>query len=94
MNKWNRRLGIGLLTATMGGAPLFADDTKSGNELHDTNCISCHDNTMYTRKNSFIKSMASLKTQVQRCDTNLDLGWFNEEVNSVAAYLNGKYYHF
>ncbi len=71
-----------------------AETTKSGQELHDSNCISCHDDSVYQRRNGIIKTMAGLKTQIRRCETTLDLTWFDVELDSVAEYLNNKYYHF
>ena len=41
-----------------------------------------------------IKGYESLKTHVQRCATNLDKPWFDDEVDAVAAYLNANYYLF
>lgn len=72
----------------------FSETTKSGQGLHDSNCISCHNDSVYQRKNRIIKTMAGLKTQIRRCETTLDLTWFDEELDSVADYLNNKYYQF
>jgi len=72
----------------------FAETTKSGRELHNSNCVSCHDDGVYQRTNRIIKTMAGLKTQIRRCETTLDLTWFDEELDSVAEYLNNKYYQF
>jgi hypothetical protein len=65
-----------------------------GKKLHGDHCVRCHNTSVYTRKNRMIKSYESLKTQVQRCATNLDKPWFDDEVDAVAAYLNANYYLF
>ncbi|EIJ43358.1 hypothetical protein BegalDRAFT_2515 [Beggiatoa alba B18LD] len=72
-----------------------------GKALHDTNCVKCHQSMtfekaddIYTRPERFVKSYDSLKTQIQRCVTNTDLMWFDEEIEKVANYLNEQYYHF
>ncbi|NJO16241.1 MAG: cytochrome c [Thioploca sp.] len=67
---------------------------EQGKQLHNTNCVSCHDTSLYTRENRMIKRYESLKTQVQRCATNLNKPWFDDEVDAVAAYLNTNYYLF
>ena len=67
---------------------------EQGKQLHNTNCVSCHDTSIYTRENRMIKRYESLKTQVQRCATNLNKPWFDDEVDAVAAYLNANYYLF
>jgi hypothetical protein len=73
---------------------LLAADIGNGKKLQQKNCMSCHDDGMYSREDRFIKKMSSLRTQVQRCESTLGLTWFDEEVNDVTAYLNESFYHF
>ncbi|ALG69503.2 hypothetical protein [Beggiatoa leptomitoformis] len=72
-----------------------------GKKLHDAHCVKCHQSMtfekpddIYSRPERIIKQYDSLKTQVQRCVTNTDLMWFEEEVDNVSHYLNEQYYHF
>ena len=67
---------------------------EQGQQLHNTNCVSCHDASVYTRENRMIKHYESLKTQVQRCASNLNKPWFDDEVDAVADYLNANFYKF
>jgi hypothetical protein len=71
-----------------------ATDTGRGESLHEEHCTRCHDTRVYTRPDRRITSLDSLKTQVQRCETNLGLQWFDDEVDAVTAYLNANYYKF
>ena len=71
-----------------------AADIKNGKKLQQKNCMSCHDDGMYTREDRFIKKLSSLRSQVQRCESTLGLTWFDEEVDDVTAYLNKKFYNF
>ncbi len=82
-------LGIGLSSAN-------ADDpaTAAGKALNDQNCVRCHGSELYTRKDRMVNSRDALFTQVQRCETNLQLQWLNEETKNVADYLNREHYHF
>ena len=89
------------LLLVLAPAIAAAADTEAGRELHQTECIACHQSLMdgdasriYTRPDHKITSHASLITQVRRCEVNLSLQWFDEDVENVAAYLDETYYHF
>ena len=86
-------IGTLLFVATFGTAAQ-AGDAAEGKALHQENCVSCHGTEVYTRDNRMVGSMNSLITQVNRCNVNLGTGWFDDEVESVATYLNANYYRF
>ncbi len=69
-----------------------AFDLKAGQSLHDAHCMKCHGSEVYTRTDRRITTMDGLRQQVQRCDTNLGLTWFDEEIENVSQYLNATYY--
>lgn len=78
-----------------------ASDVERGEQLHQDNCISCHvsmaggdGSGLYTRADRQVGSYDSLVTQVNRCNVNLDVGWFDDEVEAVAAFLDDRYYKF
>lgn len=85
-----------LLTAACiaTAAPLHVAQGADGAALHRQYCTSCHDDSMYTRKNRRVNSMDGLISQVGRCDAALGLKWFDDQIDAVAAYLNKNYYHF
>ncbi len=92
---------ITVLSAMLLPVTTSAADPESGQELHQENCISCHqsmmageDGDMYLRDDHIVGSYPSLVTQVRRCEVNLSLQWFDEDVEDVASYLNERYYHF
>jgi hypothetical protein len=74
--------------------PLLAIDISHGKLLQQQNCMSCHDDGMYTRENPRVTTHDALHSQVQRCETTLDLTWFPEDVDAVTDYLNQTYYKF
>lgn len=97
-------LASGILLVSSG---VMAADPDSGAELyHDVevdaviqgelrpglNCESCHEPQIYTREDRRVTTWAKLESMVERCNTNLDVGWFPEDVTDVAAYLNQTYY--
>lgn len=86
-----------------------AGDSESGKELyHDVdinqtingvnyanaNCETCHQSSVYTRDDKLASSYEKLESYVERCNTNLDVGWFPEDVSDVASYLNEEFYKF
>jgi hypothetical protein len=73
---------------------LPAAQAADGKQLVEKNCTSCHDDSVYTRKDRRVTTLEGLKKQVKRCELNLGLKWFDDEVNAVADYLNDTYYRF
>ncbi len=76
-----------------------APDPAHGKMLHNKNCIACHssmtggDGTMlYKRPNRHVKTHAQLESQVRRCESNLQIKWFDSEILDVAAYLDKQFY--
>ncbi|MDT8386242.1 MAG: cytochrome c [Thiogranum sp.] len=80
-----------LFIPMLSGSPAFAADGKA---LHEANCTQCHDSSVYTREDHFVTSREQLVSQVRRCEANLDLTWFDEDVNAVVDYLDRDYYKF
>ena len=50
------------------------------------------DGSAIYRSTGRISTPASLSTMVERCNTELNLGMFPEDVSAVAAVLNRDYY--
>lgn len=74
--------------------PQFAvADIASGKKLFDeANCMSCHATKPFNPEKT--QSFQSLKKRVAFCSNNFNAGWFDEDIQQVAAYLNNTYYHF
>jgi len=71
-----------------------AADIVHGKTLHTANCVGCHQQEVYTRKDRRITSLDSLRSQVARCEANLGLKMFPEDIDAVTDYLNASYYKF
>jgi len=67
---------------------------ERGKQLHDQNCLRCHGTKPYTRRHRRIKTYAGLINHVQRCATNLNKQWWEDEVADVAEYLDVEFYFF
>ncbi len=82
-------------------APFKAGNSEAGRTLVEKDCVSCHaarfpgdPDKMYTRAEHKVKTPAQLLTQVQACNTNLGKGYFPDEEEHIAAYLNLQFYQF
>ena len=97
-------LALVLLAAGIAGGAQpkpFADgDPTAGAKLVARDCGECHRQrfgdatTIYTRADRKVRSAEQLLAQVRRCNTELNAGYFPDEEDNVAAYLNATYYHF
>lgn len=91
-----KRYILALITLGLGLSVANADESviAAGKELNDKNCVACHGPELYTRPDRRVTSRKKLSTQVHFCKDQLQLQWFDEEVESVAEYLNKEHYHF
>ena len=74
--------------------PVLAVDLENGKSLHDDNCLRCHDESKYTRKNRIVKNFQQLYERIKQCELMAELSWFDEEIADVTAYLNNQFYYF
>ena len=82
--------------------PLFKDaDLQAGEKLIAENkCNECHirrvggDGSAIYKPKGRINSAGALRGMVEYCNTELNLGFFPEDTNAVAAVLNKRYYKF
>jgi len=91
-----------VVTSASGETPdVFRDaDVKLGEKLIENQCVACHqqkvggDGSAIYRPAGRINSAGFLRGMVERCNTELNLSLFPEEVNAMAAVLNRDHYHF
>jgi len=74
-------------------APAAGEQGKA-EQLVSEHCIKCHGSEVYTRPDRKVTSLGGLERQVRRCETALELTWFDDDIADVAHYLNQQYYHF
>ena len=97
-------LVVGLVVAATSSAQpaLFKDaDLKLGMQLIAGNkCDSCHQGRVGGDGSAIYKPLGRINTpgflrgMVEQCNTELNLGFFPEEVTAVAAILNRDHYKF
>lgn len=85
------KIVLGLTLSQVAAFSAMAMDAKG---LLDQQCVSCHQADIYKRDNRKVKSLTSLGTAVENCNTQLSTGWFPEDVDAVVKYLNQHYYKF
>ena len=92
-NSMNKFLAVFILLISTNAFAL-SDKAAQGKELYlDANCNQCHQKAEnFDVKNNKAKDMNSLTRWVRNCDSALDTGWFPEEQESVAQYLNEVHY--
>ncbi len=89
-----KTLNLAALVAVLAVAPVQAADVSHGKSLQEKNCMGCHDDSMYTRKNRKVSTLAGLQKQVRRCELSLGLQWFDDDVAAVTEYLNTSFYNY
>jgi len=93
-------LVLALALATTAPA-LAAGDAATGRTLHEKDCVACHARKfdgdpakIYTRADRKVTTPAKLKAQIAMCNTELGTGYFPEEEEHLATYLELTYYKF
>jgi hypothetical protein len=76
-------------------------DLQAAAALHAKACTACHSrmygkdgSLIYTRDGRQLSNKLELQQRVAACNASVSAGWFPEEENSVAAWLNKHYYKF
>ena len=81
-------------------APFAGGDPKQGAAMVTKDCDACHVRrfgdapSAYTRIDRRVNTPAQLKAQIAYCNSQLGTGYFPDEEEHIAAYLNLEYYKF
>ena len=81
-------------TAVAQTAPPGAADPVRGKALYESRCQGCHEASVHRRESRLAKDYDQLRRQVERWSSNSGAAWRTDEVESVAAYLNERYYKY
>ncbi|HJW03978.1 MAG TPA: hypothetical protein VJ548_11885 [Azospira sp.] len=85
-------LALGLLHGTVNAA--LPGDSGEGQRLHTSNCTSCHDSRVYTRKDRHVGSLEALKQQIENCTHLTKKDFSSAQKESLVKFLNEHFYHF
>lgn len=93
-------LAIALPALAQAAAPYAKGNATEGQAIAERDCVSCHAakfgnaEAIYLRRDRRVTTPAQLLAQVQRCNAELARGYFPDEEESVAAYLDRDFYRF
>jgi len=102
-------LAAGILAAAIPGqaavamapAPFANGNAELGKPLNDKACVGCHArrfggnaDQIYFRSERRVRTPAQLLAQISYCNAELGTGYFPDEEEHIAAYLNKQYYRF
>lgn len=82
-----------LMMTAVVSLPATASDAV-GKQLIDSQCQQCHDNSIYTRKNSIIQSLPELMARVEFCENANNKKWTDTQIEQVVKYLNNSFYKY
>lgn len=71
-----------------------AGEASTAQGLYQQHCTQCHQGEVMTRPERKVRNFKALQAQVRRCDANLGLKWFDEDLDAVSNYLNDQFYRF
>jgi cytochrome c553 len=103
MNKFTVIASLFFVTSATAQMPALYEgaDLKQGEQLIANNkCVACHqqkvggDGSAIYKPAGRINTAGLLRGMVEQCNTELNIGLFPEEVNSIAAVLNRDFYKF
>jgi hypothetical protein len=85
----------------MAPAPFANGNPELGKPLNEKACVGCHArrfdgdaDRIYFRGERRVRTSAQLLAQVSYCNAELGTGYFPDEEEHIAAYLNRQYYRF
>jgi len=82
------------LSPMAGAEPTATAAESRGEMLYATHCIGCHSTQVHWRDKKLVTDWSTLKAQVRRWSSNTALAWDEDDIVSVARYLNTRYYQF
>ena len=84
-----------LLLSVMAFSGVLQADMKEAQALFDdAKCMECHNTEDFKNRKDKVSNFHKLTKSVNACSSSTDTGWFEEENDDVARYLNNKFYHF
>jgi len=72
--------------------PLFSDHKEGKEIFNEASCLDCHNHEDFGDKKSEVKFFKQLEDRVQACQLSESDELFDDEVHSVAKYLNKEFY--
>jgi len=93
MNRWLATLvatGIGVLFM-LSEVSMAAGDATRGARLHE-DCLGCHGTELYVPPVAKVKTLSTLKQEVERWNDRMNPKFTKQEIEDLVAYLNANFY--
>ena len=84
-------LTILLVSAQAAALP---GNVSEGKKLHEANCLSCHDDGVYKRKDRKVRNLEALTQQLNNCSHAIDSTLEKAQISDLLKYLNENFYKF
>ena len=90
------RPAAALLAAALAAAapPAHAQAVQLGRALYETRCIACHASSVQQRESRRAADFGALRDEVARWAATAGGAWLDEEIDSVTAYVNDRWYRY
>jgi len=96
-NSWPSKMVLFFFLSSLGVNQLaFAESEPVPPGLaliKQAKCMRCHTEATFYSGQTKMESLGDLTSRVKVCESNLKVGWFDDEIDSVVDYLNQTYYH-
>jgi mono/diheme cytochrome c family protein len=83
-----------LIAVFSAGAETPEDSPNRGRQLYENHCTGCHESQVHIREKRKARTLTDVRGFVQRWAEVQALGWTDEEISEVLAYLNATYYKY
>jgi len=87
------RIAFALLALALV-VPAQAADAERGRMLYGLRCGECHSESVHGRAHRDARNFGEVLSYVVRWNSQLGIGWRQEDINDVARYVNDTYYGF
>ncbi len=75
-------------------ATAMPGDAVEGKKVHEANCLSCHNDSVYKRKDRSVRNFDGLTQQINNCGHAVDATLGKAQIDDLVKYLNETYYKF
>jgi len=75
------------------GHAVAAGDPARGAKLHE-DCLGCHGTELYVPPKAKIKTLSTLKKEVEKWNDRMNPKFTKQEIEDLVAYLNRDFYKF
>jgi len=90
---FNKKI-ISIISTLVLTSSIYANVQDGKDLFMDAKCLSCHESSSFKHREEKVNNFSKLTKKVRMCEYNTATGWFDEEIDDVAQYLNHTYYHY